>query len=131
MGAYRLAGCLLYITGTCFPLDLNPALIKPTCPVEAVAKRGPPYTGDVRTVVWEGRSVMGVPIPISSANDQLKILFNFGFNVFQYTLLLLFTIEIRRMFNVNNRDIKFINPALKKIEDLFPQSKKNLWFEQC
>ena len=46
-------------------------LDQPTCSVVAIAERRPPYTlarlwwGPVCTVVWEGRSVMGVHIPVA------------------------------------------------------------------
>ena len=53
MGKYRLARCLLFITVSFVPLDLNlPGISR-------IAQYGP-----VCCVVWEGRPVRGVPIPI-------------------------------------------------------------------
>ncbi len=64
MGKYRLARCLLFITVSFVPLDLNlPGISR-------IAQYGP-----VCCVVWEGHLVRGVPIPICG--------FSFPFHIFK------------------------------------------------
>ena len=44
--------------------SIHSSFDQPTCSVVAITKRGQPDMRSVHTVVWEGRSAMGVPIPM-------------------------------------------------------------------